>query len=51
MRDGNAEPLLKGGIDSVIGVTDLQGTNLLKSGWIAAFDCKQKDETANKGGC
>lgn len=51
MRDENAEPLLKGGIDSVIGVTDLQVTNLLKSGWIAAFDCIQKDETANKGGC
>jgi|GEM_PF-6246297 len=51
MKDENAEPLLKGGIDSVIGVTDLRHRNLLKSGWITAFDCIQKDETANKGGC
>jgi len=53
MRYENAEPLLKGGIDSVIGVTDLGSGNLLKSksGWIAAFDCIQKDEKANKGGC
>jgi hypothetical protein len=38
MKRESAEPLLKGGIDSVIGVTDLEYTNLLKSGWIAAFD-------------
>jgi len=47
----NAQRLLKGGIDSVIGVTDLQRRNLLKSVWIAAFDCIQEDEKANKGGC
>ena len=51
MKHENAEALLKGGIDSVIGVTDLWCKNLLKSGWIAAFDCIQKDEKANKGGC
>jgi len=39
MKYENAELLLKGGIDSVIGVTDLQYRNLLKSGWITAFDC------------
>ena len=50
-EDENAELLLKGGIDSVIAVTDLWRTNLLKSEGIIAFDCIQKDETANKGGC
>ena len=51
MKYENVQPLLKGGIDSVISVTDLQRRNLLKSGWIAAFDCIQEDEKANKGGC